>query len=225
MTLWESETGNVNWAPPLCPHSTDWAGLWVPEVNLPSVCSRSGDEWSSLWGQLVSVAAEKPGRASRSPGGRLAGDGGVPDRGNSLCKSFGEKTKQPPGAHSRGAGKPGLTLRPREEGLREGGLYTACAACCQGQRTRMGSAGGGLGQKKGQACGSWRRGRRVRPGLQGSCWEGVWRLRAQGLTPTSGEPHPACPPALQGRCGHPAAGMGLPLLKAAFVRPLGLLFR
>lgn len=39
--------------------------------------------------------------------------------------------------------------------------------------------------------------------------------------PTSGEPRPACPLALQGRCGHPAAGTGLPLLKAAFVRLLG----
>ena len=93
MTLWESGTGNVNWAPPLCPHSSDWAGLWAPEVNLPSVCSRSGDEWSSLWDQLVSVTAEKPGQGWQETGV-------FQTEGTAFAKASERKQKQPPGAHS-----------------------------------------------------------------------------------------------------------------------------
>ena len=58
------------------------------------------------------------------------------------------------------------------------------------------------------------------------------KLLGRSVASASPEAHPhlrgapSCmPPALQGRCGHPAAGTGLPLLKAAFVRPLRLLFR
>lgn len=45
-----------------------WA-LGVPEVNLPlCVLTQSGDEWSSLWDQLVSVTAEKPGQGWQETG-------------------------------------------------------------------------------------------------------------------------------------------------------------
>lgn len=67
--------------------------------------------------------------------------------GTAFAKASERKQKQSPGAHSRGAGKPELTLRPREEGFKGGRALHGLCSMLSGQRSSMGSAGSGLGQK------------------------------------------------------------------------------